>query len=193
MKHNAKRSISILLAVLMCIGMLTGIVLPASAETTEPAADPYAAIQATDNGDGTYTPGKAVFVYAGAPASGDTTYKYGDGTTWGNGKTYKLVGGVTAFSSMSVAVKHIQDTWNAYEGAYSAYTGPDTIVVAPATYGANSFQNQFTPTFNLPKDDEGNTIENPAYYELFTYTILGPQAGKDPTPKTKEAIANGSL
>jgi len=27
MKHNAKRSISILLAVLMCIGMLTGIVL----------------------------------------------------------------------------------------------------------------------------------------------------------------------
>ncbi len=196
MFNKSKKFLSLLLCVLMCISMLTAIVLPASAETSgegEATEDPYAAIQATENADGTFTPTKGVFVYAGAPTSGDVTYTYGDGETWGNGLTYKLVGGKTAFSSMNAAIHYVETQWNAHAGPYTAYTGPDTVVVAPGQYGGSSWQNNKQITMNLPRDASGNTIENPAYYELFTYTVLGPQAGKDPTPTAKEDIANGTL
>ncbi|MBQ6947679.1 MAG: hypothetical protein IJN42_06480, partial [Clostridia bacterium] len=194
MLNKSKKFLSLLLCVLMCISMLTAIVIPAAAENAgSEEVDPYAAIQATENADGTFTPTKGVFVFASAPASGDVTYTYGDGETWGNGVTYKLVGGKTAFKSMNAAIHYVETQWNAHTGAYSAYNGPDTVVVAPGTYGGSSWQNNKQITMNLPRDNDGNVIENPAYYELFTYTVLGPQAGKDPTPTAKEDIAKGTL
>ncbi len=196
MFNKSKKFLSLMLCVLMCISMLTAIVVPANAEIDLQEAgdvDPYAAIQATENADGTYTPTKGVFVYVGAPASGEVTYTYGDGVTWGNGKTYKLVGGKTAFSKMSAAIHYVESQWNAYTGAYSKYTGPDTVVVTPGEYGGSSWQDNKQITMNLPRDEEGDVIQNPAYYELFTYTVLGPQAGKDPTPTEKADIASGRL
>jgi len=196
MLHKSKKLMALILSVLMVISMLSAFVIPAvSAETDiEETVDPYAAINATDNGDGTWTPGEnAVFVYAGAPATGDVTYTYGDGETWGDGKTYKLTGGKNVFGQMNAAIHFIEETWNEYDGPYSQYTGPDTVVVAPGNYGGSSWQNNKLPSFNLPRDDEGNVIDDPAYNELFTYTVLGPQAGKDPNPHTKADIAKGTL
>lgn len=198
MLQKSKKILSLILCVLMCVSMLPVSMLSAAAETAGEAGsenvDAYAAINATLQSDGTYLPGSnAVFVYAGAPSSGETTYTYGDGETWGNGKTYKLTGGKNAFSKMNAAIHYVESQWNAYTGPYSQYTGPDTVVVAPGTYGGDSWQNNKQVIMNLPRDDNGVTIENPAYYELFTYTVLGPQAGKDPTPATKEARQNGTL
>ncbi len=199
MLHKSKKLLALILSVLMVISMLSAFVIPAvSAEvipgSSAEAEDPYAKINATENEDGTWTPGSnAVFVFAGAPVTGDITYTYGDGETWGNGKTYKLTGGKNAFSSMNAAIHFVESNWNAHNGPYSQYTGPDTVVVAPGTYASSSWQNNKQITMNLPKDDNGVTIQNPAYYELFTYTVLGPQAGKDPNPHTKNAIATGEL
>jgi len=50
MKHSAKRVLSIALCLLMMLSMLTAIVLPVSAEEI-PAADPYAKITGTVDGD----------------------------------------------------------------------------------------------------------------------------------------------
>ena len=114
MKHNAKRILSMVLCVLMCVSMLTGIVLPAAATETPEAptcsvcgkakdADPYAVLHENCTQDGNvYVPNENVAFFNPAWAtsiSGGTDpktegqvfeYTYGNGKTWGDGITYRL-------------------------------------------------------------------------------------------------------
>jgi len=178
MKHNAKRALSTLLALLMILSMLAGVVLPASAEDIIEST-PYDQI-ATDpiEGSDALAPKNAVFVnpaFGSGEYVGTFTFTYGDGTTWGNGKTYQLTFGENAFKNLYEGVYKIRDTWNAADTTVAEYTGPDTVVIAPGTYGGNQWQKTEDVKYDLPSD-----WDNGAYFDLFTVNFIGPQAGVSP-------------
>ena len=185
MKHNAKRVLSILLSLLMILSMLTGIVLPASAvDTSAPTvAERFAAIKATDeDGDGVFTSANAVFInsaFGKGDYTGTFTYKYGDGTTCGNGVTYELTFGENAFANLYEGIWKVKDAWNAADSTLADYAGINTVVLAPGTYGGGQWQPSQYPVFDLPTD-----WDNGAYNELFTLNVVGPQAGVSPVDDT---------
>lgn len=176
---KTKRLLSVVLAVLMCVSMFTGIILPASAGT-ETKTDPYAKITGTEAG-GVITPAQAVYFvnteWSSKTSGEEFDYTYGNGTTWGNGKTYHLTFGTNAFDTylnMQAAVQDYSATWAAdtanntrdvvvvfAPGQQSSVTSPDS--------GIGAYSNM-TPaaTENVGKED------------LINIYMLGPQAGKSP-------------
>jgi hypothetical protein len=153
MKINAKRALSILLSLLMILSMLTGIVLPASAEVEEESS-PYDQIKSEAiEGSTALAPTKALFVnpaFDSGEYVGTFTYTFGDGETFGDGKTYQLTLGQNAFNTLYDAVYLIRDTWNAADTTVAEYTGPDTVVLAPGTYGASQWQDNEDVFYDLP-------------------------------------------
>ena len=188
MLQRSKRLTALVMSILMCLTMLPFALPAALAEESSP----YDAIKATVESDGSLTPDGTVLFVNSAFGSGSFKYTYGDGTTFGDGKTYNLTLGVNAFTTMLEAVTTVQTAWNNYNGYYADYTGPNTIVVAPGTIGYDQFQSGGAKVFNKPKDASGNTIADPSYDQYFKYTCLGPQAGKSPvTSQSDPTVANG--
>ncbi len=174
---KSKRVLSLILAIFMLVSMLTCIVLPtASAENTLSVAERFAKIKATDSdNDGVFTPAANVVFVNPSFGTGTFTYKYGDGTTWGNGVTYELTLGENAFKKLQEGIYACRDAWNAHGGTVADYTGPDTVVVCPGTYAGDQWQKTEWVIYNLPSDwDDG------AYTDLFTLNVVGPQAGISP-------------
>ncbi len=220
MLQHFKKPTALVCALILCLSMLSGIVLPYVAETALAVADPYA--QAHDQHatklevaeDGTVTPTEGVTVpvpnkykgqdiflpegklwfynpnwtdagAAGVVEEGDYLFaQYGDGVTWGNGKTYLLQWGITAFGG------------NNGNGAYSFPKMEEKIsAVTPTVGGDNNYYifcfpgkydgNTSTKTHTLPSDDpEASDVNN--------VHLLGPQAGKSPVgPDAEAGIANG--
>ncbi len=187
MLHNAKRSVSFLLAVLMCISMLTAVVLPVAAETATPA-DAYAKITGTVDGD-VIIPDTNVYFYdstafASAPAgvaNGDQfDYTYGDGAVWGDGKTYRLTWGVNTLSKMD----QFRSTVKAYNTAWAANTSSKSqdlvVVFAP---GGFPYMNDF-------ELKAAGDAADPTPEELQNLYLLGPQAGKSPVNSKKDTKAD---
>ncbi|MBR5783385.1 MAG: S-layer homology domain-containing protein [Clostridia bacterium] len=184
MLQKSKKLIALIACVVMCISMLSSFAVTVVAAEDSAVVDPYAVIEPTLIEGDVWLPGSKVLFTSPkfTAASGESfDYTYGDGENWGTGVTYRLTMGVNAFEQVHEAVTLIQDTWNAANTSVENYTGPDTVIVAPGTYGSHTFQNKASPTFDLPIDSAtGKVIVDPAYFELFSYTILGPQAGKNP-------------
>ena len=186
MLHNAKRGLSIVLAMLMCLSMLTAVVLPASAETAQ-ATDAYAKITATADGD-VYVPAENVYfvdpAFATAPdgvLEGDEyEYTYG-GATWGNGKTYRLTWGTNTLAT----TEQLKETILEYNSLWSADpTGMSkelVIVFAPGSTGAA------IKGLELLAADGA---EDPTPAQLMDLYFLGPQAGKNPVSADKDTKAN---
>lgn len=188
MLQRSKRLTALVMSILMCLTMLPFALPAALAEESSP----YDAIKATVETDGSLTPDGSVLFVNSAFGSGSFKYTYGDGTTFGDGKTYNLTRGVNAFTTMLQAVTAVQTAWNSYNGYYLNYSGPNTIVVAPGTIGFNQFQPNEAMVFNKPRNASGNTIADPSYDQYFKYTCLGPQAGKSPvTSQSDPTVANG--
>ena len=179
MLHNAKRGLSIVLALLMCLSMVTAVVLPATAEAT----DAYAKITATADGD-VYVPAANVYFYdpvafATAPEgviAGDAfEYTYGDGAIWGNGKTYRLTWGANTLSNIA-AVKALIQSYNADWSADAAAMNRDLVIVfAPGTSG-------YLNDFELKA---AGGVTDPTADQLMNLYLLGPQAGKNPVSAKK--------
>lgn len=193
MLQKSKRVIALLASLLLCVSMLTVIVLPAYADVDPAETDAYARIHATLQPDGTYLPGaNAIFVSQTGFGAGTFQYTYGDGSTWGDGKTYTLTAGLNAFTTLQSAVLYLQAARGSYAGTNADYDGIDTIVCAPGTYAGNNFQNNALVTFPAPVDEEGEPIVEPTVDDYFHYYILGPQAGKTPVdPDGSEKVMNG--
>ena len=181
MLHNAKRGLSIVLALLMCLSMVTAVVLPATAEAT----DAYAKITATADGD-VYVPAANVYFYdpvafATAPEgviAGDAfEYTYGDGAIWGNGKTYRLTWGANTLSNIA-AVKALIVSYNADWSADAAAMNRDLVIVfAPGTTGYIG-ENELKLT-------AAGSVADPTADQLMNLYLLGPQAGKNPVSAKK--------
>ncbi len=192
MNTHAKRVLSILLSVLMCVSMLTGIVLPASATTPEPA-DAYAAINATDIDGALYPADNVYFVdpaiyNLGLTEGEEFEYTYG-GTEkgWGNGVTYTLTYGVNTIKNFDWLKSKL--TAKNSEWAADPENEPNGIifVMAPGSQGSStSAMSMISPVEN-----------NPSTADLYNVTFLGPQAGRSPVNpdrSTKEkatAVQNG--
>lgn len=188
MLHNAKRGLSLLLTVMMCLSMVTAIVLPAAADDTVAPADPYAKITGEVDGD-VIIPDANVYFYdstafASAPAgvaNGDTfEYTYGDGTIWGNGKTYLLTWGVNTLSKMD----QFRSTVKAYNTAWAADTSSKSqdlvVVFAPGGF----------PYINDFELKAAGDAADPTPEELQNLYLLGPQAGKSPVSSNKDTKAD---
>ena len=210
MLQKSKKILAWVLCVLMCVSMLPVSLLSVSAAEGEGTTDAYAKIQATDtDNNGVYTLGpNVVFVNPSFGSEGYTgTFKYtfGDGSTWGNGLTYELTFGVNAFAKLYEGIYLCRDTWNSAGTTVADYSGPDTVVVCPGTYGGNQWQNNQDVRYNLPSDWNNGT-----YNDLFTINFIGPQAGvspvtdeidnADPTPQngrsvdpSKEAVSTSTM
>ena len=187
MTHNTKRGLSILMALLLVLSMLTGIVLPASAETAQQAVDPYAKIEATADGD-VLIPADNVYFYsptfATAPegvSDGDAfEYTYGDGAIWGNGKTYQLTWGVNTLATIG-AVKSAIIAYNSAWSADPTSSSEDLVIVfAPGTSG-------YLNNFELKA---AGGVADPTPDELMNLYLLGPQAGKSPVNAARDTKAD---
>ena len=185
---NWKRPAAFVIAMFVVITMLSCFTLP----TVLAAEDPYARITGTVQSDGSIAPASNIVFVNSKFGSGTFKYTYGDGETYGNGKTYTLTIGVNAYRTMLEAVQRAQKDWNDYTGYYADYTGVNTIVLAPGNIGFDQFQNNKVVEFNLPRNESGTPIADPAYEQYFKYTVLGPQAGKSPVTSLEDpAVANG--
>ncbi len=197
MLQTSKRPIAMLMALIMCLALLSGIVLPEVAETAMAVSDPYARINATSVGANVYAPGANVYFVntawaSSAPADeGETfTVTYGDGTTWGNGVTYQLTYGTNALSSWTLVtrtLRHLDPASNNnpvfvfFPGQqYStANADPDEGI---ASDGSNKSLTMITPA-------DTSTATEADYMNAY---FIGPQAGKSPvTAKGNIAVANG--
>ena len=180
---KSKRVLSMVLAVFMLVGMLTCIVLPASAIEE----DAYAKINATLT-DGTYVPADNVYFIDGTiddqdePAVGDAvTYTYGDGTAWGNGKSYALTYKVNLFPSWTDAKTLMIDLSKTWAADTENNKDEAVFVFAPGSYGESTGQATLGMAATDPTEDD-----------LFSVVMLGPKAGKSPVNpdrSTKEKAA----
>ncbi|MBQ6946643.1 MAG: hypothetical protein IJN42_01230, partial [Clostridia bacterium] len=184
MLHNAKRGLSVLMAVLMMLSMLTAIVLPASA-STEPPVDAYAKITGELDGDVIVPDENVYFVntaWATTPPDGvvegdEFEYTYGDGVTWGNGKTYRLTYGINTFTDFKAAQAAAQTY--AADWAYDTESYADEIVIvfAPGKQTSATSPDSGVGAYSnmTPAAEENITLD-----DLIKLTLLGPQAGKTP-------------
>ena len=115
MKHNARRALSMIMALLMCLSLFTGIVLPASAAETTPAAPP----------DGT------IFVNLGWTES-DTP-----ASITVNGKTFALTWGTNAFATAQNGLDAAPAGGTVYlcAGTYGGFNIQKNLTVLGAKYG----------------------------------------------------------
>lgn len=187
MLKKAKRSIAVLLAILMSLSLLSGIVLaegnaeepietPIEEVTveaeqyggTESATDPYAAAKGALTGDVYTLATDAVIIdesYAGEVTDGSTfTYTYG-GSGWGDGAKYSVTVGTNFFTAQS----EVQTKLSA-----SDYSGVRTVLLTPDTY-----------TLAPANDKLSGTTEK-------VFTFLGPQAGKTPVNNPKKGYTGNA-
>ena len=184
MLHNAKRGLSVLMAVLMMLSMLTAIVLPASA-STEPPVDAYAKITGELDGDVIVPDENVYFVntaWATTPPDGvvegdEFEYTYGDGVTWGNGKTYRLTWGVNTFTTFLDAQAAVQTYSQDWASDPDYYDGEVVLVFAPGKQTTATSPDSGVGAYSdmTPAVDENVTLN-----DLIKLTLLGPQAGKTP-------------
>ena len=200
MLQSRKRPIALLCALVMCLGLLSGIVLPQIAQTASAVADPYARIEAksTDE-DGVITPKDNVYflnfstttgnqywnTQAPAANEGDEfTVMYGDSATnptWGNGKTYRLQWKVNAFGTWA-------DFMATLRGINPDEKNNLVVVMFPGSVWSISTNgnNDDAMTMTSP------SAADPTEAELLNAYFLGPQAGKSPvTEKGSNVVANG--
>jgi len=182
MKSNAKRILSFVLVLLMSLSMVTGIVLPAAAGTD--ASDPYAKITGTKDGVA-IIPDANVYFFdpawtAEAPAeTGEQfEYTYGDGTTWGNGKTYLLTWGTNAMVYTNANLKSVLEGQSQKWAANPTTVSQDIVVVLAAGQYA---QPSYTYLTALATDPTSAQVAN--------VYLLGPQAGKSPVSADKSTKA----
>ncbi len=186
MLHNAKRGMSFLLAVLMCLSMLTAIVMPAAAETATPA-DPYAKITGSADND-VIIPDENVYFFdsvefAKAPdgvSTGDTfDYTYGNGVTWGDGKTYRLTWGTNTIANIDKFRTTVQSYNSAWAADPDGYSRDLVVVFAPGEF----------PYFNNFELKAASNATDPTPDQLINLYMLGPQAGKSPVNPKKDTKA----
>ena len=197
MLQTSKRPIALLLALFMCFALLSGIVLPEVAETANAVTDPYARINAVSVGGGVYAPGSNVYFVntawaSTAPAADGEEFDvtYGDGTTWGNGVTYRLTYGTNALSSWTLVTRTLRHLDPASDNnpvfvffpgqQYStANADPDDGITGDGTIAS--------VTMIDPAD-----LSTAAEADYMNAWLLGPQAGKSPvTAKGNVTVANG--
>ncbi len=188
---KSKRVLSMVLALLMMLSLVTGIVLPAAAEVVPQAeADPYkmvtdgATLIETIDGVDIYKPADNVWfvdhawgtAWPNGVAEGATfDYKYGDGVTWGNGVTYRLTRGVNSF-------KYFEDYKAAILEIDPLVQNKIIVLYAPGKYEWSIGDHVF-------KAPAG--IDDPTQEEMLNVYMFGPQAGKSPvTEKGSKEVAN---
>lgn len=179
MNNNAKRVLSMVLCVLMCVSMLTAIVLPVSAETTKTVADPYEKVTTIP---GTNEPTEnVVFVdpaWSRTPkldANNQFEYKY-----VGNGKTYKLTWGVNAFATIPSLYSNMLAYSEKWVSSPSSYSQDFVVLFAPGEY--NAFTNYVVLKYPI-------TTPSPSIDELLNVYMLGAKAGQNPVSDARDTKA----